>query len=95
MTTTKQAGMTQNSIGNRVFWIYNLDTKGQGPLTINLCYRITIGPGFGSCMSPLGPNTLFGGLVLIERNPVIMKFANTWLIMNVGGGPTDDSPQSR
>ena len=36
--------------------------------------------------------SLFGGQVLIERDPVIMKVANTWLIMNVGGGPTDDKP---
>src|SRR4030081_2290390 len=36
--------------------------------------------------------TVFGGQVLIERDPVIMKVANTWLILNVGGGPTDDKP---
>ena len=35
---------------------------------------------------------LFDGQVLIERDPVIMKVANTWLIMNTGGGPTDDKP---
>jgi catechol 2,3-dioxygenase-like lactoylglutathione lyase family enzyme len=35
---------------------------------------------------------LFGGLVLIERDPVIMKVANSWLILNEGGGPTDDKP---
>lgn len=35
---------------------------------------------------------VFGGTVLIERDPVIMKVANSWLIMNVGGGPTDDKP---
>lgn len=35
---------------------------------------------------------LFGGQVLMERDPVIMKVANTWLILNVGGGPTDDKP---
>ena len=35
---------------------------------------------------------LFGGQVLIERDPVIMKVANTWLILNDGGGPTDDKP---
>ena len=35
---------------------------------------------------------LLSGQVLIERDPVIMKVANTWLIMNVGGGPTDDKP---
>ena len=35
---------------------------------------------------------LFGGQVLMERDPVIMKVANTWLILNDGGGPTDDKP---
>ncbi|HEY8871078.1 MAG TPA: VOC family protein [Candidatus Limnocylindrales bacterium] len=36
--------------------------------------------------------TVFGGHVLIERDPVIMKIANSWLILNEGGGPTDDKP---
>lgn len=36
--------------------------------------------------------SIFGGKVLIERDPVIMKVANTWLIMNTAGGPTDDKP---
>jgi lactoylglutathione lyase len=36
--------------------------------------------------------SLFDGKVLIERDPVIMKVANTWLILNAGGGPTDDKP---
>jgi len=36
--------------------------------------------------------TLFNGHVLIERDPVIMRVANTWLILNAGGGPTDDKP---
>ena len=36
--------------------------------------------------------SLLGGKVLMERDPVIMKVANTWLILNVGGGPTDDKP---
>ena len=35
---------------------------------------------------------IFDGKVLIERDPVIMKVANTWLILNEGGGPTDDKP---
>src|SRR5260370_39825710 len=35
---------------------------------------------------------IFAGKVLIERDPVIMKGANSWLILNVGGGPTDDKP---
>jgi hypothetical protein len=36
--------------------------------------------------------SLFDGQVLLERDPVIMKVANAWLILNVGGGPTDDKP---
>src|SRR5438094_10671033 len=36
--------------------------------------------------------SLFDGQVLVERDPVIMKVANTWLVLNAGGGPTDDKP---
>src|SRR3979411_1005152 len=36
--------------------------------------------------------SLFDGQVLLEKDPVIMRVANTWLILNVGGGPTDDKP---
>jgi len=36
--------------------------------------------------------TVFGATVVRERDPVIMKPVNTWLILNVGGGPTDDKP---
>jgi len=35
---------------------------------------------------------VFGAKVVLERDPVIMKLANSWLILNVGGGPTDDKP---
>jgi catechol 2,3-dioxygenase-like lactoylglutathione lyase family enzyme len=35
---------------------------------------------------------LLGGTVLLEQSPVIIKVANTWLILNEGGGPTDDKP---
>src|SRR3989440_9879001 len=37
-------------------------------------------------------HSIFGGIVLVERDPVIMKVAKTWLILNEGGGPTDDKP---
>lgn len=30
--------------------------------------------------------------MLLDRDPVIMKVANTWLTLNTGGGPTDDKP---
>jgi lactoylglutathione lyase len=36
--------------------------------------------------------SLFDGEVVLERDPVVMKVANTWLMLNVGGGPTDDKP---
>jgi catechol 2,3-dioxygenase-like lactoylglutathione lyase family enzyme len=36
--------------------------------------------------------SLFGGRVVRERDPVILRVANSWLIMNAGGGPTDDKP---
>ena len=34
----------------------------------------------------------FGAEVVNERDPVILKFHNSWLILDVGGGPTDDKP---
>ena len=36
--------------------------------------------------------SLFGGSVVRERDPVILRVANSWLILNLGGGPTDDKP---
>jgi lactoylglutathione lyase len=36
--------------------------------------------------------SLFEAEVVLERDPVVMKVANTWLMLNVGGGPTDDKP---
>jgi len=36
--------------------------------------------------------SVFGATVVLEHDPVIMKLANSWLILNVGGGPTDDKP---
>jgi catechol 2,3-dioxygenase-like lactoylglutathione lyase family enzyme len=35
---------------------------------------------------------VFGAEVLLERDPVILKLANSWIILNAGGGPTDDKP---
>ncbi|MFI9030000.1 VOC family protein [Streptomyces sp. NPDC053560] len=35
---------------------------------------------------------VFGGEVVLEENPVIVKVANSWIIMNPGGGPTPDKP---
>ena len=36
--------------------------------------------------------SLLGGQVLLEPDPVIIKVANTWLTLVTGGGPTDDKP---
>ena len=36
--------------------------------------------------------SLFDAHVVLERDPVILKVANSWLILNEGGGPTDDKP---
>jgi len=36
--------------------------------------------------------SVFGGKVLRERDPVILEVAGTRLILNTGGGPTDDKP---
>ena len=35
---------------------------------------------------------VFGGKVLHEGHPSFVKLANTWLILNEGGGPTKDKP---
>jgi len=35
---------------------------------------------------------VFGAKVIRERDPVMLKVYNSWLILNVGGGPTDDKP---
>jgi catechol 2,3-dioxygenase-like lactoylglutathione lyase family enzyme len=35
---------------------------------------------------------IFDGTVVLERDPVILRVANSWLILNEGGGPTDDKP---
>ena len=35
---------------------------------------------------------ILGGKILYDAGPGIIKMANTWLILNEGGGPTDDKP---
>ena len=35
---------------------------------------------------------VFGAKVIRDRDPVILQLANSWLILNVGGGPTADKP---
>ena len=36
---------------------------------------------------------VLGGRVVMEGEPTIVKLANGWVIINVGGGPTDDKPE--
>jgi catechol 2,3-dioxygenase-like lactoylglutathione lyase family enzyme len=35
---------------------------------------------------------VLGGQVVLEDNPCMVKLANSWVIMNPGGGPTLDKP---
>ena len=35
---------------------------------------------------------VLGGKVVLEENPCMVKLANSWIIMNPGGGPTPDKP---
>jgi catechol 2,3-dioxygenase-like lactoylglutathione lyase family enzyme len=36
---------------------------------------------------------VLGGETVMEGGPTIVKLANTWIIINEGGGPTDDKPE--
>jgi catechol 2,3-dioxygenase-like lactoylglutathione lyase family enzyme len=36
---------------------------------------------------------VLGGEVVMEGEPTIVQLANSWVIINVGGGPTDDKPE--
>ena len=36
---------------------------------------------------------VLGATVLREGEPTFLKLGNIWLIINVGGGPTDDKPE--
>jgi catechol 2,3-dioxygenase-like lactoylglutathione lyase family enzyme len=35
---------------------------------------------------------VLGGKVLVAGEPTVVQLANSWIIINVGGGPTDDKP---
>lgn len=35
---------------------------------------------------------VLGGTVVLEENPCIVRLANSWILMNPGGGPTPDKP---
>jgi catechol 2,3-dioxygenase-like lactoylglutathione lyase family enzyme len=36
---------------------------------------------------------VLGGETVMEGEPSIVQFANSWIIINVGGGPTVDKPE--
>ena len=36
---------------------------------------------------------ILGGKVIKAENPCYIKLANTWIILNSGGGPTPDKPE--
>ena len=36
---------------------------------------------------------ILGGKVVKEENPCYIKLANSWIILNSGGGPTPDKPE--
>jgi predicted enzyme related to lactoylglutathione lyase len=35
---------------------------------------------------------ILGGKIVRSGEPTIIQIANSWLILNIGGGPTDDKP---
>jgi len=36
---------------------------------------------------------VLGGEAVLEGEPSMVQLANAWIIINVGGGPTDDKPE--
>jgi catechol 2,3-dioxygenase-like lactoylglutathione lyase family enzyme len=36
---------------------------------------------------------VLGGEIVVEGEPTMVALANSWVIINVGGGPTDDKPE--
>ncbi|HKN60312.1 MAG TPA: VOC family protein [Candidatus Acidoferrales bacterium] len=36
---------------------------------------------------------ILGGKVVRQENPTYIKLANSWIILNSGGGPTPDKPE--
>jgi predicted enzyme related to lactoylglutathione lyase len=36
---------------------------------------------------------IFNGTIIRNGEPSVLQIANSWLILNVGGGPTDDKPE--
>jgi catechol 2,3-dioxygenase-like lactoylglutathione lyase family enzyme len=36
---------------------------------------------------------VLGGVTVMQGGPTIVKLANSWIIINEGGGPTEDKPE--
>ena len=36
---------------------------------------------------------MLAGEIVMEGQPTIVQLANSWVIINVGAGPTDDKPE--
>jgi lactoylglutathione lyase len=36
---------------------------------------------------------VLGGRVIRERDPAVVRLSNSWIVINSGGGPTDDKPE--
>ena len=36
---------------------------------------------------------VLGGKTVMDGGPTVVKLANSWIIINSGGGPTDDKPE--
>jgi predicted enzyme related to lactoylglutathione lyase len=36
---------------------------------------------------------VLGGEIVMADEPSIVQLANAWVVINVGGGPTDDKPE--
>ena len=80
----------------RFAWLPPSAVKGE------LIWRRSLPPKRASC-SPTSSSTediarsrdfyanVLGGEVVSE-SPAVVAFANSWIIMNTGGGPTDDKP---
>ena len=37
-------------------------------------------------------SNVLGGKVVRQRNPAVVRLGNSWIVINSGGGPTDDKP---
>ena len=66
----------------------NLPTPGEGESVLMTLF-ITVR---SVARSRAFYSDVLGGKVVIEENPCIVKFANSWIIMNPGGPPTPDKP---